>query len=173
MKSFEKSIFIPLRIALLTVSDTADEKSRASAQYLADELQAQGHLLADTVLIDENIYQIRAVVSNWIVDSGIQVILIIGGTGIAVANNTPDAIQVLFDKEITGFGELFRQLSYKQIGTSILQSCAAAGLANHTLIASMPRSINACEIAWNGILQSQLDSRVGSCNFVSHIQAQS
>lgn len=156
--------FVPLSIAILTVSDTRSQADDRSGDTLAELATAAGHqVVARRIVIDDR-YQIRAVVSDWIADAGIQVVLSTGGTGFTDRDVTPDALRVLFDREIPGFGELFRQLSREKIGTSMLQSRAMAGLANRTLIAVLPGSPGACKDGWNGILSSQLDVRHRPCN---------
>ncbi len=164
---------IPLAISVLTVSDTRHYENDISGDYLIDALTTAGHLLADRVLVKDDIYQIRAQVSQWIANEKIQVILITGGTGFTKRDSTPEAIMPLLDKHIEGFGELFRQLSWAEIGTSTIQSRALAGLANHTLVCCLPGSTGACRTGWQGILEKQLDARQGPCNFVSHLSQKS
>lgn len=155
-----------LSIAVLTVSDTRDEASDTSGHYLATSLQAAGHKLSDKKIVPDDIYAIRATVSDWIAQLEVDVVLITGGTGFSGRDSTPEAVAVLFDKVVDGFGELFRQLSYHEIGTSTIQSRALAGLANDTLIFCMPGSTGACKTAWGGILLEQLDGQHKPCNFV-------
>ena len=155
-----------LAIAVLTVSDTRTEDNDTSGHYLVDSLRQAGHELAAKEIVIDDIYQLRAVVSRWIADARIQAILITGGTGFSGRDSTPEAVSILFDKAIEGFGELFRQLSYDEIGTSTVQSRALAGLANETVIFCMPGSTNACRTAWDGIIREQLDSTHKPCNFV-------
>lgn len=159
----------PLNIAVLTVSDTRDEDTDTSGLFLQNALQAEGHNLKDRCIVKDDVYQLRAVVSKWIADPDIHVVLSTGGTGFTLRDSTPEALSVLFDKDIEGFGELFRYLSFKEIGTSTVQSRAFAGLANHTAIFCMPGSTGACRTAWNGILKEQLDSQHRPCNFVGHL----
>jgi|SRR5690554_487355 len=159
----------PLNIAVLTVSDTRDYDSDSSGQYLVDALTAEGHRLAERALLKDNVYDIRAQVSNWIVRADVHVVLITGGTGFTDRDSTPEAIKPLLDKEVAGFGEMFRQLSWQEIGTSTIQSRALAGLANKTLIACLPGSTGACRTGWSQLLQPQLDARQGPCNFVGHL----
>lgn len=163
------SEFVPLNICVLTVSDTRSEAEDTSGQKLEDLLKADGHKLYDRKLIKDDVYHIRAVVSQWIHDKNAQVIVITGGTGFAGRDNTPQAVLPLFDSTIEGFGELFRQISFNEIGTSTIQSRAVAGLANKTAIFCLPGSTSACETGWKGILQSQLDARHRPCNFVNQL----
>ncbi|HDZ57662.1 MAG TPA: molybdenum cofactor biosynthesis protein B [Pseudomonas xinjiangensis] len=163
------SEFIPLNIAVLTVSDTRTIDTDTSGQLLADSAREAGHNIADRQLHPDDIYQIRAVVSDWIVRPNVQVVLITGGTGFTGRDSTPEAIAPLLDKTVDGFGELFRHVSWEEIGTSTLQSRALAGLANRTLIVCMPGSTGACRTAWNRILKEQLDNRTRPCNFVQHL----
>ncbi len=161
--------FVPLNIAVLTVSDTRNLDSDTSGAWLADALREEGHQLAERVLIPDDIYRIRARVSAWVADPQVQVVLITGGTGFTDRDSTPEAVAPLLDKEVEGFGELFRYHSLAEIGTSTIQSRALAGLANHTLIACLPGSTGACRTGWQKILQPQLDARQGPCNFVQHL----
>ena len=161
--------FIPINIAVLTVSDTRTEATDTSGKVLIECLTGAGHHLAEKLISIDDIYKIRAVVSRWIAESSVDVVLITGGTGITWRDVTPEAILPLLDKEITGFGEMFRSVSYQEVQTSALQSRALAGIANSTFIFCMPGSTNACYTAWNYILKYQLDSRHGPCNFVELI----
>ncbi len=158
--------FLPLAMAVLTVSDTRTLADDASGQTLAERLTAAGHRLADRTIVPDDIYRIRAVVSGWIADPTVQVVLITGGTGMTGRDSTPEAIRPLLDKEIDGFGELFRMLSWEEIGTSTLQSRALGGLANTTFIFCLPGSTGACRTGWDRILQAQLDARTRPCNLV-------
>jgi molybdenum cofactor biosynthesis protein B len=158
--------FLPLAIAVLTVSDTRTEADDASGRTLVERLTAAGHRLADRAIVPDDIYRIRAVVSAWIADPGVRVVLITGGTGMTGRDSTPEAIRPLLDKEITGFGELFRMLSWDEIGASTLQSRALGGLANATYIFCLPGSTGACRTGWDRILQAQLDARTQPCNLV-------
>jgi len=157
---------IPLNIAILTVSDTRTEENDTSGKLLVERLTAVGHQQADKVIVPDNIYKIRAIISNWIVNPDIQVIITTGGTGVTGKDNTPEAIEPLFDKPLDGFGELFRAISYAEIQTSTLQSRAVAGVANGTYIFCLPGSSGACRTGWDKILQAQLDYRTRPCNFV-------
>lgn len=165
--------FVPLNIAVLTVSDTRSLENDSSGQYLADQLSAEGHLLSDRKLVIDSVEEIRGSVSKWISDQSTQVVLITGGTGFTERDLTPEAVQPLFDKSIDGFGELFRHISYLEIGTSTVQSRCLAGMANRTLIFCLPGSTGACKTAWNGILKEQLDNRHRPCNFVPHVKQKS
>lgn len=158
--------FIPLDVAVLTVSDSRDEASDSSGKFLVDALVQAGHQLAEKKIVKDDIYQIRAVVSDWIYRGDVQVVLITGGTGFSGRDSTPEAVSVLFDKEIDGFGEVFRAVSLQEIGSSTIQSRAIAGLANNTVIFCVPGSTGACKTAWKGVISEQLDSRHRPCNFV-------
>lgn len=158
--------FKAINIAVLTVSDTRTEDNDKSGHYLCKELQKAGHQLAEKVILTDNIYHIRALVSRWIVEENIDAILVTGGTGITGRDVSPEAITPLLDKTIDGFGELFRALSFEEIGTSTIQSRAFAGQANGTFIFSMPGSTSACKLAWEKILNSQLDARTKPCNMI-------
>lgn len=162
--------FTPLRIAVLTVSDTRTAATDTAGDALVELLGAAGHALVERHLASDDIYQLRALVSKWIADTAVQVVLITGGTGFASGNQVPLAITPLMDRQMEGFGELFRQLSYAEIGTSTIQSRALAGFANGAFVCCMPGSPGACRTAWNGILLEQLDSRTGPCNAVAHIR---
>jgi molybdenum cofactor biosynthesis protein B len=155
-----------LQVAVLTVSDTRNEENDTSGKFLVDSLQVDGHRLVDKKIVIDDVYLIRAIVSQWIADTQVQAILVTGGTGFTGRDSTPEAISVLFDKTVDGFGELFRQLSYDEIGTSTIQSRAIAGLANETVVFCMPGSTSACETAWGKIIRDQLDSSYRPCNFV-------
>ena len=162
--------FHPLNICVLTVSDTRTASNDSSGDALAGHLQAAGHTLYARDLIKDDVYTMRAVVSQWIADPFAQIILITGGTGFTGRDSTPEAITPLLDKTIVGFGELFRQISIKDVGSSTIQSRALAGLANRTIVFCLPGSTNACETAWNEIIQAQLDSRTRPCNFYGQVK---
>jgi molybdenum cofactor biosynthesis protein B len=157
--------FIPLQIAVLTVSDSRTEATDKSGQYLVEQLTATGHHLAEKAIVADDIYQIRAIVSRWIADARVQVVIATGGTGLTGRDDTPEAIAPLLDKQIEGFGELFRSLSYAAIKTSTIQSRAIAGVANGTYLFCLPGSTGACQTGWEGILRDQLDARHRPCNF--------
>lgn len=164
------STFTALNIAVLTVSDTRTEETDTSGGFLCEAVNSAGHnLIAKTIIIDDK-YQLRAQVSDWIASTSVQVVLVTGGTGFTARDTTPEALSILFDKQIEGFGELFRHISFHEIGTSTVQSRALAGMANKTAIFCMPGSTNACKTAWNGILKEQLDSSHKPCNFVDHLK---
>lgn len=158
--------FLPLNMAVLTVSDTRTQATDTSGQLLAERLTSAGHQLSARELVQDDIYLIRAQVSNWIANPDIQVVIITGGTGFSGRDTTPEAVSPLLDKHIEGFGELFRQISYEEIGSSTVQSRALGGLANLTAIFCVPGSTNACATAWDRILVEQLDSQHRPCNFV-------
>ncbi|WP_020682628.1 molybdenum cofactor biosynthesis protein B [Marinobacterium rhizophilum] len=168
--------FVALNIAVLTVSDTRTLETDTSGQALVDRLEAVGHKLQARSIVKDDVYQLRAQVSAWIADPQVQVVLSTGGTGFSHRDSTPEALEPLFDKQIEGFGELFRSLSYDEIGTSTIQSRAVAGLANGTLIFCLPGSTGACRTGWDRIIAEQLDKRHRPCNFVDmlmrHLQEQ-
>jgi molybdenum cofactor biosynthesis protein B len=163
--------FVPLNIAVLTVSDTRTQATDTSGQMLIDRLTVAGHNLAARVLLKDDLYKIRAQVATWIAEEQVQVVLITGGTGFTGRDSTPEAVTCLLDKQVEGFGELFRQISQVDIGTSTIQSRALAGLANGTLVCCLPGSTNACRTGWDGILAEQLDASHRPCNFVPHLKA--
>ncbi len=162
----EPRSFIPLNIAVLTVSDSRTEADDRSGQILVQHLKAAGHHLAEKTIVVDDIYQIRAVISRWIADETVQAIITTGGTGVTGRDGTPEAVQVLLDKEIPGFGELFRMLSWEEIKTSTIQSRCLSGVANGTYIFCLPGSSGACRTAWERIIQTQLDYRHLPCNLV-------
>jgi molybdenum cofactor biosynthesis protein B len=158
--------FIPLRIAVLTVSDTRTAATDTSGDALVAGLTAAGHELADRALCPDDVYRLRAIVAAWIADPEVHVVISTGGTGLTSRDRTPEALMPLCDRTVDGFGELFRQLSYEEIGTSTVQSRAVAGLANRTLVFCVPGSTGACRTAWERILREQLDASHRPCNFV-------
>lgn len=162
--------FVPLNIAVLTVSDTRTLETDTSGQLFVDRLKAVGHSLAARVLLKDDLYRIRAQVATWIAEDEVQVVLITGGTGFTGRDSTPEAVACLLDKQVDGFGELFRQISVADIGTSTIQSRALAGISNGTLVCCLPGSTNACRTAWDGILAQQLDASHRPCNFVPHLK---
>ena len=162
----EERTFIPLNIAIMTVSDSRSEATDTSGKTLVDRMSAAGHKLAEKCIVPDNVYQIRAVVSRWVAESGIQVVMTTGGTGLTGRDGTPEAVSVLLDKEIEGFGEVFRSISYEEIQTSTIQSRALAGVANGTYIFCLPGSRGACKTAWDRLIRYQLDYRTRPCNLV-------
>ena len=156
--------FIPQSLCVLTVSDSRTAANDSSGDYLAGALTEAGHRLHARALLPDNRYLLRAQVSAWIADEAVDGILVTGGTGFTGRDSTPEAIAPLLDKEMTGFGEMFRALSYEEIGTSTLQSRAFAGLANATFVFCLPGSTSACRMAWEKLLCAQLDARTKPCN---------
>jgi len=161
--------FQPLNVAVLTVSDTRDESTDTSGKALVDRVVDAGHHLIDKTIVKDDVYQLRAIVSKWIADENIDVVISTGGTGFTARDNTPEALSVLFDKQVEGFGEIFRHFSLGEIGTSTIQSRAFAGMANHTVIFCVPGSTNACKTAWDKIIKEQIDASHRPCNFVPHL----
>lgn len=161
--------FRPANIAVLTVSDTRTEENDTSGQFLVSALTEAGHQLVDKKIVIDDIYKIRAIISQWIADENVQAVMITGGTGFTGRDSTPEALKPLFDKEVEGFGELFRAISFQEIGTSTIQSRALAGFANHTVIFAMPGSTGACRTGWNGIIRDQLNASHRPCNFMPHL----
>ncbi|MBX2868214.1 MAG: molybdenum cofactor biosynthesis protein B [Acidiferrobacterales bacterium] len=157
---------IPVNISVLTASDTRTEAEDKSGKALVERLTAAGHQLADKKITKDDKYQIRSVVSAWIADPKIQVIITTGGTGVSGRDGTPEAISPLLDKILDGFGEMFRVLSYDDIGTSTLQSRTLAGVANGTYVFVLPGSTGACKLAWEKLICHQLDYRTRPCNLV-------
>ena len=155
-----------LKVAVLTVSDTRTQETDTSGAFLEEALLDAGHDIADRQIVIDDVYQLRAIVSQWIADPEVEVILTTGGTGFSGRDSTPEALAPLFDKTIDGFGEVFRALSLTEIGSSTVQSRALAGLVNGTVIFCMPGSTGACRTAWEGVLRDQLDSEHKPCNFV-------
>ena len=160
---------ISLSLAVVTVSDTRTEETDKSGQVLIQCLQAAGHQLHSKRIVKDDVYQLRSEVSQLIAEDGVNGILMTGGTGFTDRDNTLVAIQPLLDKHIEGFGELFRQLSYEEIGTSTIQSRVFAGLVNRTIVFCLPGSPGACRTGWDGIVAQQLDSTHKPCNFVDKL----
>ncbi|MEE8332316.1 MAG: molybdenum cofactor biosynthesis protein B [Alphaproteobacteria bacterium] len=158
--------FQPVRIAVLTVSDTRTEETDRSGALLAEKLTDAGHLLADKIIVKDEQDLIAAQLRQWIADPEVEVVLATGGTGVTGRDVTTEAFASVYEKEIPGFGELFRMQSYQTIGTSTIQSRATAGVAGGTYLFALPGSTGACRDAWEGILHSQLDLRHKPCNFV-------
>jgi molybdenum cofactor biosynthesis protein B len=165
-KSDNDRTFIPLRIAVLTVSDTRVLEDDKSGTTLADRLTAAGHTLADRAIVRDEIEEIRDQVSRWIADPEVDVVVTTGGTGFTGRDVTPEALEPLFEKRMDGFSAVFHQISFQKIGVSTVQSRATAGVAGGTFIFALPGSPGACRDGWDGILQSQLDYRTQPCNFV-------
>lgn len=158
--------FIALNVAVLTISDSRGEDTDKSGKLLAARLTEASHRLHDKAIVPDDKYRIRAALSRWIAEDDPQVILTTGGTGITGRDGTPEAVRPLLDKEIGGFGEMFRVLSFETIGTSTLQSRAVAGVANGTYIFCLPGSMGACADAWDRLIVHQLDYRTRPCNLV-------
>jgi molybdenum cofactor biosynthesis protein B len=158
--------FLPVNIAILTVSDSRDEQTDKSGKLLVERLTGAGHRLAEKRIVPDDVYQIRAVVSRWIADPEVNVIISTGGTGVTGRDGTPEAIAPLLDKVLQGFGEMFRSISYADIKTSTLQSRALAGVANGTYVFCVPGSSGACATAWDSLIAAQLDLRTRPCNLV-------
>ncbi|MFK3651284.1 molybdenum cofactor biosynthesis protein B [Lysobacter enzymogenes] len=159
--------FIPLNLCVLTVSDSRTLANDSSGDYLIQSLTDAGHRLVERKLLPDDRYKLRAAVSQWIADDGVDGILVTGGTGFTGRDSTPEALLPLLDKEMPGFGELFRAISYDEIGTSTLQSRAFAGLANATFVFCLPGSTSACRTAWEKIVGAQLDARTRPCNLAT------
>lgn len=155
-----------IAISVITISDTRTSANDTSGDFLVAALEAEGHIHRGRTIVIDDIYQIRAVLSAMIADNHIDAVLMTGGTGFSGRDSTPEAVRPLFDKEIDGFGEVFRALSFQEIGSSTIQSRALAGFANNTVIFCMPGSTGACKTAWNGLIRAQLDSSHRPCNFV-------
>jgi len=159
--------FVSLGLCVLTVSDSRTPADDTSGDYLVAALTEAGHRLADRSLLPDDRYKLRAVVSQWIADERVDGVLVTGGTGFTGRDSTPEALRPLLDKEMPGFGELFRALSFEEIGTSTLQSRAFAGLANATFVFALPGSTSACRTAWEKIIRAQLDARTRPCNLAT------
>ena len=164
------SVATPLNIAVVTVSDTRTEETDKSGNVLVDFLKEAGHLLHSKIIVKDDVYDLRALVSAHIADSSVNVVLTTGGSGFTARDNTLVALQPLFDSHIEGFGELFRQLSYDEIGSSTVQSRVFAGLANDTIVFCLPGSPGACKTGWEKIIAEQLDSDHKPCNFVDKLR---
>ena len=158
--------FIPVRIAVLTVSDSRALADDKSGDTLAARIAEAGHILAAREIVTDDVENIRGVVKGWIADKNIDVIITTGGTGFTGRDVTPEALEPLFEKRMDGFSEVFHRISYDKIGTSTIQSRATGGVANATFIFVLPGSPGACRDAWDGILKSQLDNRHRPCSFV-------
>ena len=164
--------FKPARIAVLTVSDSRTPENDTSGDYFVEQIQQVGHQLAERQIVADNKYQIRALVSGWIADGTIQAVLISGGTGFTAKNYTTEALQPLFDKQVEGFGEIFRMLLLlKTLDHRAYNLLAIAGMANQTVIFAMPGSTGACRLGWEKLIKEQLDARHRPCNFMPHLSA--
>jgi molybdenum cofactor biosynthesis protein B len=166
--SSERS-FIPLKIAVLTVSDSRSADTDTSGNLLAERLTAAGHVLFEKAIVPDDIHQVRAIVSRWIADPKVNAVLTTGGTGVTGRDGTPEAVEPLLDKRIDGFGEMFRQVSWEQIHTSTIQSRCLAGVANGTYIFCLPGSSGACKTGWDALISAQLDHRTRPCNLAELI----
>jgi len=164
MTATDSRPFKPLHIAVLTVSDTRNEVTDKSGATLVERLRGAGHVLAEKAIVRDDVYAIRAIVSKWVAAPEVEVVISTGGTGLTGRDGTPEAIAVLLDKQIDGFGELFRTISYEEIGPSSLQSRCLAGVANATYIFCLPGSSNACATGWDKLIAPQLDFRTRPCN---------
>jgi len=162
--SSNKREFVALKIAVLTVSDSRTEQTDKSGKLLAERLTAAGHLLAEKLIVPDDVYRIRAVVAGWIAADDVDAVITTGGTGVTGRDGTPDAVTPLLDKVIDGFGEVFRAISFQQIKTSTIQSRALAGVANGTYVFCVPGSSGACATAWDDLISAQLDIRTRPCN---------
>ena len=158
--------FIPVNIAVLTVSDSRTEADDKSGKLLVSRLSDAGHQLFEKTIVKDDIFAVRAVISNWIAEPDAQVVVTTGGTGVTGFDGTPEAVRPLLEKTLDGFGEVFRMISYEEIGTSTLQSRAIAGVANGTYVFCLPGSSGACATAWDKLLVHQLDYRTRPCNLV-------
>ena len=158
---------VPVNVAVMTVSDSRTKENDTSGNVLVDRLTAEGHVLAERGIIADDVYKIRETISRWIASSDVDVIITTGGTGLTGRDITPEAIRPLLDKEIEGVGELFRQVSYEEIGTSTVASRAFGGVANGTFIFCLPGSTGACRTGWDKVIGPQLDSRTTPCNIVA------
>ena len=162
----KEKTFIPLNIAILVISDTRTEADDISGALLQERVLVTGHNVYGKKIVKDNIYQIRAAISNWLIDENVNVIITTGGTGVTGRDGTPEAVAPLLDKQLDGFGETFRMLSYNDIKTSTIQSRAIAGVANGVYIFCLPGSANACRTAWDLLIKDQLDYRTRPCNLV-------
>ncbi len=159
--------FTPLSLCVLTVSDSRTADNDTSGDYLVQSLTNAGHRLFARTISRDDKYRLRAIVSEWIADDAVHGILVTGGTGFTGRDSTPEALLPLLDKEMPGFGEMFRALSFDEIGTSTLQSRAFAGLANATFLFCLPGSTSACKTGWEKLIQAQLDARTQPCNLAN------
>jgi molybdopterin adenylyltransferase len=162
----QERMFKSLKIAVLTISDTRTEQEDVSGRTLQERVTQAGHNVIEKCIVPDDIYQIRAVISRWIADDQVNVVLTTGGTGVTGRDGTPEAVGPLLDKKLDGFGEMFRMISYRDIKTSTLQSRAVAGVANATYIFCLPGSSGACKTAWDELIKEQLDFQTRPCNLV-------
>ena len=162
----ESREFIPVNIAVLTISDTRGIAEDRSGDTLVRRLQGDGHRLADRAIVRDDVEEIVGRLRSWITDPRVDVVISNGGTGLTGRDVTPEAFKRVFEKEIAGFGEVFRWISFQKIGTSTIQSRAIAGVAGGTYLFAVPGSTGACRDAWDEILRKQLDIRFRPCNFV-------
>jgi len=162
----ETRAFVPVRIAVLTVSDTRGPENDTSGDTLVERLTTAGHVLADRALLRDDVERIREQLKRWIATPDIDAIISTGGTGLTGRDVTVEAMRPLFDKEIDGFSVIFHQISYEKVGTSTIQSRACAGVASGTFLFALPGSTGAVKDGWDGILKYQLDARHRPCNFV-------
>ena len=167
MAHASNNMFKPLSLCVLTVSDTRTAENDTSGDYLCNALRDAGHRLHERTISRDDRYAMRAIVSRWIADAAVDGVIVTGGTGFTGRDSTPEALLPLLDKEMPGFGELFRALSFEEIGTSTLQSRAFAGLANATFVFALPGSTSACRTAWEKIISAQLDARTKPCNLAN------
>lgn len=168
---YDESGFVPLNIAVLTISDTRTEETDKSGKILKEGAEAAGHRVVEKAIVKDDIYQMRAIFSRWIADPEVHVVISTGGTGITGRDSTPEAVMPLLEKSIEGFGELFRHVSLEEIGASAIQSRAIGGLTNQTLVFCLPGSTGACRTGWDKILNPQLDHRTRPCNFAQMFRA--
>ena len=166
-KRIDKSVpFVAVNIAVLTVSDSRSLEDDRSGDVLVGRVADDGHNLADRRIVTDDFDVITAIVKNWVDDASVDVVIATGGTGLTGRDGTPEAFRFIFEKEIEGFGEIFRYVSFQKIGTSTIQSRAVAGVAGGTYLFALPGSPSACRDAWDEILRYQLDIRHRPCNFV-------
>ncbi len=158
---------VPIKIVILTVSDSRTEADDTSGDTLVERLKQAGHVLVEKVITADDKYKIREVVSRWIADKGVDVVISTGGTGLTGRDITPEAVKPLFDKEIEGVGELFRLVSYEEIGTSTIASRCIGGVANGTFVFCLPGSTGACRTGWDKVIAPQLDCNTRPCNIVA------
>jgi len=170
MSSASPVEFVPVNIVVVTVSDTRTPETDKSGAYLVESVTAAGHRLLDKHIVKDDTYKLRALVATLIADEQVQAVLLTGGTGFTLRDNTVKAVTPLLDTMIEGFGELFRQISFAEIGCSTIQSRAFAGMANGTIVFALPGSPGACRTGWDNIVSKQLDRRHKPCNFVDKLK---